>query len=96
MTDDYIIGGCDMAALRAYAVGSRFSSRDADGTDDYGWRPTDRYWTDVEYRRPRPKQPRGSGTRRRTASAVTTRIDPSRIRTPEQRRAVAQRLATTL
>lgn len=68
-----------MHALRAYAVGAAFSTRDADGTDDFAWRPTDRYWSDVEYRRPRPRPQR----RTRTAT-VTRRIDPSRIRTPEQ------------
>lgn len=76
-----------LATLRAYAVGAAFSSRDADGTDDFAWRPTDRYWTDVTYRRPRPRR-----TRPHATSAVGRRIDPTRIRTLDQQKAVARAL----
>lgn len=78
----------DTRTVRAYAVGAAFSTRDADGSDDYAWRPTDRFWTDVEYRRPRPRPQR----RRPTASAVRTRVDPSRVRTRDQQKAVARSL----
>lgn len=72
--------------VRAYAVGAAFSTRDADGTDDFQWRPTDRSWTDVEYRRPRPKP-----QRKRRTSACGTRVDPSRVRTPDQIKAAGRR-----
>jgi hypothetical protein len=86
-------------ALRAYAVGAAFSTRDV--ADEFAWRPTDPQWTDVEYRRVRPPvQPKSDWqTRGRRAAArrrsgpVATVVDPSRIRTPEQQRAVARRVA---
>lgn len=83
-----------MATLRAYAVGAAFSTRDSDGTDDFAWRPTDYYWTDVEYRRPRPPQRDTQRAQRRrvAASAVRSRIDPTKIRTLDQQRAVARAL----
>lgn len=85
-----------MAALRAYAVGAAFSVRDV--ADQFRWRPTDRYWTDVEYRRPysAPAQPASNnGRARRAASTVSTRVDPTRVRTPEQRRAAGQRVCNS-
>jgi len=85
-------------ALRAYAVGARFSVNDV--ADEWAWRPTDANWTDVEYRRARPPaEPRSDwqtrGRRnaaRRRSGPVRTTVDPSRIRTPEQQRAVARGL----
>jgi hypothetical protein len=84
-----------LTALRAYAVGAAFSVRDV--ADEWAWRPTDHTWTDVEYRRPRARtQPTSDNQRtrprRRAASAVSRRVDPSRIRTPEQRRAAGLRV----
>lgn len=78
--------------LRAYAVGAAFSVRDVE--DQFRWYPTDIYWTDVEYRRARPayRTDSNGNRKRRAAAPVRTRIDPSRIRTPEQRKAVARSL----
>ena len=81
------------APLRAYAVGAAFSVRDV--ADENRWRPTDIYWSDVYYgpARPQPQsdnRPRRSRGRRPVA-AVSRTVDPSRIRTPEQRRAAALR-----
>jgi hypothetical protein len=83
----------EVLILHAYAVGAAFSVRDADGSDDYAWRPTDIYWTDVEYRRPRPQPAPKSDwrARGRRASAVAVRRDASRIRTPDQIRAAGRR-----
>jgi hypothetical protein len=82
-----------LSAPRAYAVGRRFGVSDADGSDDFAWRPTDIYWTDVEYRRPRAAVRRdGNGNRRRRPAAVTTRVDPSRVRTRDQQQAIARAL----
>jgi len=82
-----------LTAPRSYAVGAAFSSRDADGSDDFAWRPTDIYWTDVEYRRPRPPRPtRPRRTTRRTAFPVASRVDPSVVRTRDQQKAVARSL----
>lgn len=78
--------------LRAYAVGAAFSSRDADGTDDFEWRRVGFTGDDYTYRRPTPRRRTRTQRARRTASAVTVRVDPSVIRTPEQRRAVARSL----
>lgn len=81
-----------MATLRAYAVGSAFSTRDADGTDDFGWRRVDFASDDYDYRRPTPANGRdGNGNPRRRPAAVRTRRDPSAIRTPEQIRAAGRR-----
>lgn len=75
--------------LRAYAVGAAFSVRDV--PDDWQWRPTDIWWTDVEYRRPRTApEPRSNNRPRRAPAPVRTRIDPSRIRTPAQQKAVGR------
>ena len=80
-------------ALRAYAVGRAFSSRDADGSDDYAWRRVDFATDDYTYRRPAPPRQRTGRTRqRRATSAVTSRVDPTRIRTRDQQRAVARSL----
>lgn len=73
--------------VRAYAVGAAFSIRDVDDTDEFAWRPTDRYWIDVEYRRPRPRP-----VRQRRTSACSTRVDPSRVRTPDQIRTAGRRV----
>jgi hypothetical protein len=83
-------------APRAYAVGAKFSV--ADVADQFAWRPTDRYWTDVEYRTPRSRvQPASDNRprRRRAPSPVSSRIDPSRIRTPEQRKSVGRATVQT-
>ena len=83
------------AQVRAYAVGAAFSVRDV--ADDWRWRPTDIYWSDVYYgpARPQPQsdnRPRRSRARRPAATAVRTTVDPSRIRTPEQQRAAGRRV----
>jgi hypothetical protein len=82
------------AQLRAYAVGAAFSVRDV--ADENRWRPTDIYWSDVYYGPARPKPAPKSGWRTRgrraATSAVNRRVDPSRIRTPEQQRAAGQRV----
>lgn len=83
-----------LATLRAYAVGTAFSSRDADGTSDFEWRRVGFVGDDYTYRRPAP--PREStrrGQRRRVkAAAVSSRIDPTKIRTRDQQKAVARSL----
>lgn len=81
-------------AVRAYAVGSAFSSRDADGTNDFAWRPVDFASDDYTYRRPAPpRESTRKGQRRRVkASAVRSRIDPTKIRTRDQQKAVARSL----
>lgn len=73
--------------VRAYAVGAAFSTRDVDGTAEFDWRPTDRNWTDVEYRRPRPRK-----QRTRSTTTVSRRIDPSAVRTPDQIKAAGRRV----
>lgn len=79
---------------RAYAVGAAFSVRDV--ADEWAWRPTDIHWTDVTYRRPRtPAQPtsdNGRSRQPRSPSPVRTKIDPSKIRTPEEQRAAGKRV----
>lgn len=81
---------------RAYAVGAAFSVHDVE--DQWAWRPTDIHWTDVTYRRARPRtaQPtsdnRRPRQRQRTASPVQTRVDPSRIRTPQQQKVAGRRV----
>ena len=80
-----------MSALRAYAVGRAFSSRDADGTDDFAWRQVGFNSDEYTYRRPAPPRQRPQRARQRTASApVDRRIDPTKIRTREQQKAVAR------
>lgn len=81
-------------ALRAYAVGAAFSVRDV--ADELRWRPTDAQWTDVYYGPARPQPTSDNRPRnraRRASSPVRRTVDPSRIRTPEQRRAAARRVA---
>lgn len=82
---------------RAYAVGAAFSVRDV--ADEWAWRPTDIYWTDVEYRRPRTRTQQPTSDNRRTArrgpSPVRRTVDPSRIRTPEQQRAAGLRVCNS-
>lgn len=84
----------DTRAVRAYAVGSTFSSRDADGTNDFAWRRVDFASDDYTYRRPRPPRPdtQRSQQRRVRASSVRSRIDPTKIRTLDQQRAIARSL----
>lgn len=80
-------------ALRAYAVGRAFSSRDADGSDDFAWRRVDFASDEYTYRRPAPPRQRTDRPRRqsrRATSAVTSRVDPTKIRTPEQRKAAGR------
>lgn len=81
------------APLRAYAVGAAFSTRDV--ADELRWRPTDAQWTDVYYgpARPVPTTDNRPRNGRRAAAPVHRTVDPSRIRTPEQRRAAARRVA---
>lgn len=80
-------------ALRAYAVGRAFSSRDADGSDDFAWRQVEFNSDDYSYRRPAPPRQRSTRTRTRCApSAVTSRVDPTRVRTLAEQRAVARSL----
>lgn len=83
------------APLRAYAVGAAFSVRDV--ADELRWRPTDAQWTDVYYGPARPQPTSDNRPRRRQrpprSGAVSRRIDPARVRTPEQMRAVARGLA---
>jgi hypothetical protein len=75
--------------LRTYAVGARFSVKDVE--DQFGWRREVFNDPDsVVYRRARPARPRRNQPRR--ASAVTSRIDPTRIRTRDQMKAVARGL----
>jgi hypothetical protein len=82
-----------LSTLRAYAVGAAFSSRDADGSDDFAWRQVAFNSDDYDYRRPRPRRPtRPRRTNRRAASAVRTRTDPSAVRTRDQQKSVARSL----
>jgi hypothetical protein len=79
---------------RAYAVGAAFSSRDADGSDDFAWRRMDFASDEYTYRRPTPRVQRPARPRRATrrTTAVTSRVDPTRVRTREQQKAVARAL----
>lgn len=81
-----------MRTLRAYAVGAAFSSRDADGRDDFEWRRVGFTGDDYTYRRARPRtnQPARQRINRRSATPVRSRIDPSAIRTPEERKAAGR------
>lgn len=79
--------------MRAYAVGAAFSVKDVE--DQFAWRRVGFAGDDYNYRRatPRPQPTSDNGRRaRRTVAPVTRKIDPSRIRTPEQRRAAALRV----
>lgn len=82
---------------RAYAVGAAFSVRDV--VDTWQWRPTDRFWTDVEYREPKPPEPKPPRQRaqraRLAASAVVRRVDPSKIRTPQEQRTAGRRVCNS-
>lgn len=76
--------------LRAYAVGAAFSVKDVE--DQFAWRRVSFTDPDYTYRRATPRpQSTGNGRRRRPPAAVSRRVDPSQIRTPEQRRAAALR-----
>lgn len=83
----------DTRVIRAYAVGSAFSSRDADGSNDFAWRQVAFNSDDYTYRRPAPPHRRtGRTQRRRATSVVSTHVDPTKIRTLDQQRAVARSL----
>jgi len=84
-----------LSSVRTYAVGAAFSNRDVE--DQFRWLPVEPCdWTNVEYRRKKPPRQtvsrQAAALRRRRASGVTSRVDPSRVRTPEQQKAVARSL----